>query len=408
MINYFLLLFILLILLILSNPVEMLLSLQEHLKSTICYNHSLMINIQYKQLLQVRKYKQFKIKSDNINHQQYNDMIRNQAIRFYSSAYNPMKLNFSTFNNSLLQLNGINNDINNRILYFLDIYKNANLNMKYYLCNYKYYIDNPHDQLLCTREIMDEYLNCNTNIISIKERENNGNHSGKCLKFPFGIIRHPMKRFISGYSEIEFQNNWFIYQNNIPIVELSPKYSMGTIERFKEIFDLFVNQFIDHYDGTIRNASAHSSSFGHICTQYGSVLFMSKKIQCTRPHLYKLENFDEEMKRFSIESNFFDFYKSYEYCDKKDIMSHISSLDENGVRLAAESFLSYASKNAFKEFGEKYGNKRLKLPSDSSEKEALEYYIVICRIYLLDFICLDYEIPRDCQFILDEVYHDIF
>jgi len=34
---------------------------------------------------------------------------------------------------------------------------------------------------------------------------------------------------------------------------------------------------------------------------------------------------------------------------------------------------------------------------------ALKYLILICRIYLTDYLCTDYELPSNCQFLHQEV-----
>mmetsp|Transcript_7363 Transcript_7363/g.10411 ORF Transcript_7363/g.10411 Transcript_7363/m.10411 type:complete len:191 (-) Transcript_7363:116-688(-) len=139
--------------------------------------------------------------------------------------------------------------------------------------------------------------------------------------------------------------------------------------------------------------------------------------------LYRLEQFESELQRLSVdlgEPKLFQLYKSFKL---SDLAPHSSSLDEFNVSLSAKSFLAHASSDAMNYFFPHYEpgqandlndkNSTAKLSSrpipipneeniDSYRASANTYLVAVCRLLLSDFLCADYDLPQDCAFLLQE------
>jgi len=133
--------------------------------------------------------------------------------------------------------------------------------------------------------------------------------------------------------------------------------------------------------------------------------------------MYRTESFASEWKRLADDSGVKQLHLLYEKFGGRDLAPHASSLDPLQTSLAGKSFLSYASIDAYNMLY----NHRVPSPDGSSltakerlgvphgvtlETHALrarDYLVAICRMYITDYICTGYELPKDCQFILQEV-----
>jgi hypothetical protein len=109
------------------------------------------------------------------------------------------------------------------------------------------------------------------------------------MRYAFTFIRHPLSRFISGYSEIEYRLS--IKKNLIHYLPLFSK--VGTIERFKEFIRMLIN-----YEGSKTLFRNRNTELEHIAPQIG-VLFAASKTENKKLNLYRLENFNEEWKKLS-------------------------------------------------------------------------------------------------------------
>lgn len=369
------------------------------IREKYCYNETNIINLQTKQMKEIRKI----LDSKDTSHDDFN-FWKNLAERFYTDSYKLIYINQSTY----LDINSKEHNINsNKAIVFIDIFKNANLNMQYYLCNYKYFSLN-HPQT-CKRQIYHGDMSCNLDIsYNVDFIDNPSFHP----HMVYALVRNPISRALSGYAEIEWEGKkfarWDIFVNNSLHNRIEPKNTPGSIERVKETFQIVIRDIIPLVRGQEKfNHLKLRTSYQHLNPQIGSILNAFEKYQM-KPNLYHLEDFDNEMKQFSIQSGLNDFYRAYEFCNKTNVITHPSSNDvlNSGVKRAMESFLSYASDDAFQQFGQKYGDKRIVVENSQLpevKKEALDFLRMLCRLYLVDFICTDYDLPSDCKDLVNDL-----
>ena len=59
--------------------------------------------------------------------------------------------------------------------------------------------------------------------------------------------------------------------------------------------------------------------------------------------------------------------------------------------------------NEFKKYSKDYH--QLQTNATQYQTIAIKYLIAICRIYITDYLCADYELPSNCRFIMDEIQY---
>lgn len=361
----------------------------KELRTLICFNRSQILHLQRDQLKIIRK----EILEPSIWSKDTLESLSDNTERLYSYAYKLRAFDLANFHQQ--------DTMKNRVIVFSDIYKNANDNMRYYLCNYLHFVHG-NTSTMCTKDI---YIKSPTDPISCRLNMNANDLSKPHETFVFAVVRHPIHRLVSALTEIESRGNFSIYKEGTFLKDLKPFSPVGSMERVLELIRLFIHEYTPVVKGRVRKQELTVSNFSHTNPEIGTLVF-SKLVYNTDPHLYRLEDFDNELQRFSRESGLVDFYKSYVQCNRTDMMHHASSDDLQGVKVAAESLLSYASPDAFQEYGFKLGAKRLPIPtafkgsSIDFSNLARTYYKALCRLYLTDFICTDYDLPLDCRDIL--------
>eukprot|EP01036_Dinobryon_divergens_P022453 gene22453-30710_t len=222
-------------------------------------------------------------------------------------------------------------------------------------------------------------------------------------RYPFAFVRDPLTRFISAVTEIEYRSQKGKKKSNISKYVTSP---IGSQERFQE----FVN-FILLSSGSLKFLRENSNfHINHLVPQVGTI-YLGKKVETQRQplRLFRFEDFDNELKRLSVESGVKEIYALYTKFGKTDLSPHETSKDPLKTTLAAKSFLSYASVDAYNTFysGSNGTMQRLDIPSGFAlseyQERARAYLVAICRFYITDYICAGYKLPADCQFIMEEV-----
>ena len=140
-------------------------------------------------------------------------------------------------------------------------------------------------------------------------------------------------------------------------------------------------------------------------------IYLGRRVETERHplRLFRLEDFDNELQRLSVESGVKEIYSLYTKFGKKDLSPHESSKDPLKTTLAAKSFLSYASVDAYNMFYSDSNGTMQRLDIQGGfalseyQERARAYLVAICRFYITDYICAGYNLPADCQFIMEEV-----
>jgi len=203
---------------------------------------------------------------------------------------------------------------------------------------------------------------------------------------------------------------------------------LGSEERFHEFLRLLV------LNGGSRKFSSQYAAAGvdHLAPQIGTLLHaqLAEEQPLRR---YRVESFHSELQRLADDvgaPQLFDLYRSL---GGGDLAPHVTSRDPHGTTQAAKSFLSSASREAFEEiFGSSRdtcedspaGENDCRLTCEGSpaggngsssntcedngpsvrrqQSAAKSSLVAICRLYLIDYMCLEYPLPADCRFLQQE------
>ena len=237
----------------------------------------------------------------------------------------------------------------------------------------------------------------------------------KSSRFAFTFIRHPISRFISGYTEVEFR-----YSEDIKGMPLFA--SIPSMNRVKEFI-----RFIVSSHGDTGFFSRYGVHIRHIYPQIGAVLLSQEK-EISRPiRLYKIENFHAEFNRLCRDLNesnndgllLCQIYRSsppYIHPTSSDPLGttdRVKTLFRQAENYHAQSFSSqHATITTFEdEEGEEEKEKAAAVDnhhdaeSGSESSFALSYLVAVCRFYLVDFICLRYNLPSSCEHLINETFN---
>ena len=229
--------------------------------------------------------------------------------------------------------------------------------------------------------------------------------------FVFTYIRNPITRFISGTTEIEYRMSYGDKERKRRL--LGFKHKVGDPKRFQEFVKMMA--YLIGKGPILRNLI--EVQIEHVAPQIGTILLMCNAFNSSHGNatvenlsLYKIENFSKEWDRMVNESGYTSLASLYKTVSSRHgVILHPTADDPLRTTLAGMSFLSYANEELLEFFRSKLNNNRLPIPDEYSYDEegyssiAKTYLRVICRIYLVDFICADYHLPSDCSTLLFEV-----
>jgi hypothetical protein len=227
-------------------------------------------------------------------------------------------------------------------LVYYRIYKNANDNIRSLLLEYAYTIDH--------QEIDYQRQNCRNQTTCIHRRIHHLTPTAmKTLYFPsyhyryaFTFTREPISRFLSAVTEIEYRIQETIRKKRkYPLLPF--QYPIGSPLRFQEMIKLLLL------------SSGSSSLFRdykeieivHLAPQIPTILLGQKVETIHDFHIYSLDSFNDYWEKISNQTKLKELQKIYLNRGQRDTQPHPSSLDPYHTTLAAKSFLSHSSLDAY-------------------------------------------------------------
>lgn len=225
-------------------------------------------------------------------------------------------------------------------LAYYRIFKNANDNIRSLMLEYAYILDGNRQQFRRQNCLSAECIHPHIHILSPMAL--------KTLYFParhrryaFTFTREPLTRFISGMTEVEFRASVGADTDGKP-VSLPFKYPPGSIQRVQE----FITFLVASGGGRALFQSVPGAEMAHIVPQIGTVV-LGHRVEDDDFHIFRLEQFDHDWQVLVNQSQLFGLRELVRTRKAKEWVHHPSSADPLNTTLAAKSFFSYASTDAF-------------------------------------------------------------
>eukprot|EP01039_Chlorochromonas_danica_P004903 gene4903-5377_t len=317
------------------------------------------------------------------------------------------KRSFGTVEVTLPKLKKGTNIIPSSVLVYYRIYKNANDNIRSLLSELAHVVDNENITFISQNCYQEECLHRRLHIRSGRTMKNLYWSTTHPPRYSFTFVRDPLDRFISAMSEIEYRGQLALtkqqQQSQSPPPSTSQQQQGGGGEAQGTVTlplqsplgsPLRVIEFINMIllsDGSHRLFQNQPFEMMHLIPMIGT-LTLAEEVEGIPLRLYQLENFHQEWATLSNEANVPVLNEIFRKRTRRSQWRfHPSSSDPYHTTAAARSFFAFASLDAFERFVPQY------------RKTARDYLRVICRIYLIDYICTNYTLPLDCQDLLEEV-----
>eukprot|EP01036_Dinobryon_divergens_P026901 gene26901-35597_t len=160
--------------------------------------------------------------------------------------------------------------------------------------------------------------------------------------------------------------------------------AVGSVQRAKEFINMLVAA-----EGSVEAMALHvnisegrrlfeSAELMHVSPMIGTLL-MAQDFEHKPLRLYRFEDLDAEWKRLESDSRLVGLYK------------------------AKKATAPRHHKSALKPFGNKARRAMQSVFSDTRHGTEGYFYIrIVCRLYLMDFYCMNYRVPSSCQDIIEE------
>ena len=261
-------------------------------------------------------------------------------------------------------------------------------------------------------------------------------------RYPFTFVRAPLDRFVSGYKEIEYLTSLAVQQGKPSWLLFSS--APGTAERFKE----FVRFILLHNGSGKLLSFPGADDFRHVTPLIGT-LQLASQMEHSPLRIFKLETFEADWGRLARDVGQPNLWQVW----SEKFEPHASASDPLGSAATAWDFLAPAVNMTRSEYSalkvardaelEAHRSATAQaqagpvdtivalradlLPADPAGTAATNkarvasakppprlramspslssalYLRAVCRIYLADYICADYQLPPVCADLLDEV-----
>jgi hypothetical protein len=226
-------------------------------------------------------------------------------------------------------------------LAYYRIYKNGNDNIRSLLLEYAYSID--HRQSDYEHHCRNQSETCiHRRIQHFSPMAMNTLYPSRHHRYAFAFTREPISRFLSAVTEIEYRMQEAIRRKGKHAALPLFQHARGSPLRFQEIV-----KFLLSNDGASSWFQKYRDlQLVHLVPQFPTIL-LGQKIEKNDFHIYRLDQFDEHWEMISNQTTAYSLQTLYLAHGKRDVQPHPTSLDPYNTTLAAKSFLSYSSLDAY-------------------------------------------------------------
>lgn len=255
---------------------------------------------------------------------------------FYKRSYGAVDLSFNVTKS--LKSKDYNRKNLTSLVYYR-IYKNANDNIRSLLLHYAFMLDDSKDEFIRQNCLLDNQCRHARIHYFVPHAIKNIYFSTKHKRYAFTFIREPLQRFVSAMTEVEYRTQLAGTSQKAPLPFRHP---LGSQLRVEEFIRMLVQS------GGTRGLflDTNAAEVIHIAPMIGTILLANKVEASFR--VFRLEDFDRDWKKMTNETGLPLLSALYEERKEKNQWNaHSSSQDPLGTALAARSFLSFASEDAF-------------------------------------------------------------
>ena len=238
-------------------------------------------------------------------------------------------------------------------------------------------------------------------------------------RIPFTFFRDPMSRFVSAYGEYEvYLESMCPYTHRPRLYKMCRiihdlvhtvyvKSAVGTVTRVKEMIRMIL-----HYDGSSSQMIRELGyDISHFFAQV-NVLLIAGNAEAVPLQQYKIEQFQQDWERFA-NSTPIPYHLTGSV--QRDISQrsnsqswHVSQADLHKAKASATELL-LDRRRIDVEDADGAATERVVDGAEVDQDERREsrvYVRAVCRLYLPDYVCLDYPLPPECQDLYDELHRD--
>lgn len=227
-------------------------------------------------------------------------------------------------------------------LTYYRIFKNGNDNIRSLLMEYAHHIDGQEREYQRQNCTFKECLHRRFHALipaALKSMYFPSHHR----RYAFTFTREPIERFISAITEVEYRAKTnLLSKGDQPITPLPLEHPLGSPLRFMEFIKFILisaasPSFFRTYAGV---------EIAHIAPQIGTVV-LATRIEADDFHIYRLDRFNEYWTQIANDTKLSQLEVMKKRRKVRDWPKHPSSDDPYQSTLAARSFFSYASTDAF-------------------------------------------------------------
>ena len=219
-------------------------------------------------------------------------------------------------------------------------------------------------------------------------------------KFTLTFVQNPTTRIIAEYTKLVYNTQWSAFFQG------KQAGAFENILRSPEVFKEFI-KFVLYFGGSRKLLMPPYKDFAAIAPMVGVLLNSEETGSRKSQGIYRIESFRTEWNSLLCDSDIQDFLnfslskfpRQYAYFQMKSIQEYMGvrrhSLNQLYPSVRSDPIVTVLKPEA------QLLMEKNKAEEDDRERTA--YVRAVCRLYLTDYLCFDYDLPPLCRNISDEV-----